>query len=425
MTRHYYLETLGCKLNRADSERLARELADRGMRPAARPEDADLLVVNTCTVTGRADADGRQALRRLARRSPQARLVAMGCYASRDGAALQEIEGVGLVSAGADPMPVVEDALRTFPGELSVETQPYHGAPLGGGRTRALLKIQDGCNLTCSYCIIPSVRGRSRSLQPAELESSLTRLVQAGFAEVVLTGVNSGDYGRDLPENTNLLRLLQRLTAVPGLGRLRLNSLEPRTISDELVSFLADTDKVAQHLQVPLQSGSDRILRGMRRNYDSAYYLQVMERLVRRMPDIGLGADIIVGFPGEDDTDFAATEALVQAAPLAYLHVFSYSARPGTDAAGLGNPVPSTTIRQRVARLRALAASKGAAFRRRFVGRTLSAVTLEDAAHDGRIRSLTGNFFEVLLPAGSATGNRLMDVTVEAADELETSGRAA
>jgi threonylcarbamoyladenosine tRNA methylthiotransferase MtaB len=425
VTRRYYLETLGCKLNRADSERLARELAGRGMQPAGRPEEADLLVVNTCTVTGRADADGRQALRRLARTHPGAHLVAMGCYARRDPAALAALPGVKLVAGGADPAPVVEEARRAFPGDLSLRMEPYHAAPVGGGRTRALLKVQDGCNLTCSYCIIPSVRGRSRSIPAGELEASLTRLVAAGFAEVVLTGVNTGDYGNDLPDSPDLLGLLRRLTRVPGLGRLRLNSLEPRTISADLVQFLASTDKVAPHLQVPLQSGSDRMLQRMRRNYRSALYRGVLESLARAIPDIGLGADVIVGFPGESDEDFAATEALVREAPLTYLHVFSYSARPGTDAAELDEAVPSPVIKARVAQLRGLAAAKGAAFRKRYVGRVLSAVTLEDRRQDGSLRALTGNFFEVALPAGSVAGNRLVDVRVLATDASGARGVAA
>jgi threonylcarbamoyladenosine tRNA methylthiotransferase MtaB len=425
MTRRYYLETLGCKLNRADTERLARELAGRGMQPAARPEDADLMVVNTCTVTGRADADGRQALRRLARSAPGAHLVAMGCYARRDPAALTALPGVSLVAQGADPAPVVEEARRAFPGELSRQIDPYHASPVGGGRTRALLKVQDGCNLTCSYCIIPSVRGRSRSLPVAELEDSLTRLVAAGFAEVVLTGVNTGDYGHDLPDGPDLLGLLRRLTRVSGLGRLRLNSLEPRTISKELVRFLADTEKVAPHLQVPLQSGSDRILQRMRRNYRSTMYREVLDSLAHSIPDIGLGADVIVGFPGESEADFAATETLVQESPLTYLHVFSYSQRPGTDAAGLDEVVPPVVTKARVAQLRSLAAAKGAAFRQRYVGRVLTAVTLEETGNGGDLRALTGNFFEVALPAGTVPGNRLVEVRVLSADASGARGVAA
>ena len=412
MSRRYWLQTLGCKLNQADTARLETELRSRGMVPAAAAEEADLLVVNTCTVTGRADADGRQILRRLARLNPGGRLVAMGCYANRDPEALQSLAGVDLVSGGSDPALVLREAVRSFPGELTAEAQPYHAVPTVAGRTRAYLKVQDGCNLTCSYCIIPTVRGRSRSLPAPELEASLRRLIEAGFVEVVLTGVNTGAWGNDLPGSPSLRDLLARLTAAPGLGRLRLNSLEPRTVTGELVDFLAATPRVARHLQIPLQSGSDRILARMRRNYRRRSYLDLLERLVSRLPDVGLGADVIVGFPGESEEDFLQTEELIRHSPLSYLHVFSYSARPGTDAAILPDAVPPVVIRDRARRLRDLAAEKGSAFRRRFIGRTLEAVTLDGASNDGSVRALTGNFFEVALPPGSAPGNALVDVEI-------------
>jgi threonylcarbamoyladenosine tRNA methylthiotransferase MtaB len=415
MPRRFYLHTLGCKLNQTDTAALAATLRSRGMAPARRPEEADLLVVNTCTVTSRADADGRQALRRLARANPRAKLVAMGCYAGRAPEELSRIPEVDLVSGGCAAAPVAAAAEAAYPGELTGARGPHHAPPPAGGRTRATLKVQDGCDLSCSYCIVPAVRGRSRSVPPDELVESVRRLVAAGFAEIVLTGVNTGDYGRDLPGTGGLLDLLRRLTAVPGLGRLRLNSLEPRTVDQDLMAFLATCGQMAPHLQIPLQSGSDRILAAMRRNYRRRFYAELLDRLARRIPDIGLGADVIVGFPGESEQEFAETVSLVRNTPLSYLHVFSFSARPGTDAASLPGAVPAGVIKERAARLRGLAADKGAAFRRRFVGRTLQAVTLGDTGEAGAVRALTGNFFEVLLPPGSAPANRLLDVRVLAA----------
>jgi threonylcarbamoyladenosine tRNA methylthiotransferase MtaB len=419
MPRRFYLHTLGCKLNQTDTAALAATLRSRGMLPAGRAEEADLLVVNTCTVTSRADADGRQALRRMARANPQARLVAMGCYASSDPEALASIPGVDRVSAGSAPAPVVAAADEAFPGELTAAPGPYHATLTPSGRTRAILKVQDGCNLTCSYCIIPQVRGRSRSVPADELVESLKRLVAAGFAEVVLTGVNTGDYGTDGAGGEDLLGLLRRLTAVPGLGRLRLNSLEPRTIDDDLVEFLAGDER---HLQIPLQSGSDRILAAMRRNYRSGFYAELTHLLARKIPDIGLGADVIVGFPGESDGEFAETVSVIRDTPLSYLHVFSYSARPGTDAASLAGAVPPRVTKERAARLRQLADEKGTAFRQRFVGRTLEAVTLGDPGEDGAVRALTGNFFEVLLPPASTAANRLVDVRILSVDEGVATG---
>lgn len=425
MPRRYYLQTLGCKLNQADTARLEAELRATGMLRATGPDEADLLVVNTCTVTARADADGRQMLRRLQRANPGARLVAMGCYARRDPRALQVLDGMHLVSPGSDPGPVVREAVRLFPDELTRQAAPYHAIPTVAGRTRAYLKVQDGCDLSCSYCIIPGVRGRSRSIPAAEVESSLHRLVEAGFSEVVLTGVNTGAWGRDLPGSPRLLDLLTRLVAVPDLGRLRLNSLEPRSISTELIDFLASEPRLADHLQIPLQSGSDRILAGMRRNYRRDFYLDLLTRLTASIPDIGLGADVIVGFPGETEADFRHTEELIRQSPLSYLHVFSYSARPGTDAASLATVVPPKIIKDRAHHLRELAMKKGTAFRRRFVGRTVQAVTLDAVSSDGRIRALTGNFFEVLLPPKSVNSNRLIHVRITAVDSTGVQGVAA
>ncbi|MFQ5718312.1 MAG: tRNA (N(6)-L-threonylcarbamoyladenosine(37)-C(2))-methylthiotransferase MtaB [Acidobacteriota bacterium] len=416
MPRRYFLQTLGCKLNQADTARLAAELDARGMQPVSTPAQADLMVVNTCTVTSRADADGRHALRRLRRANPDARLIAMGCTASRDPRSLSALDGVDVVSPGCDPRPVIRAAMAAFPGDIDAGATPYHIVPTIPGRTRAYLKVQDGCDLACAYCIIPSVRGRSRSIPAAEIEASLARLIGAGFVEVVLTGVNTGDWGRDLPGAPRLLDLLQRLVSVPGLGRLRLNSLEPRTVDDPLIEWLAGEPRMAPHLQIPLQSGSDSILARMRRNYRRGFYRDLLARLERALPGIGLGADVIVGFPSESEADFSLTETLVEESPLAYLHVFSYSARPGTDAADLPDPVDPAVIRERATRLRKLAARKGTRFRRRHIGRTVEVITLEDARPDGRIRSLTGNFFEVLLPAGSARANRLVPVRIVSAD---------
>ncbi|MFQ5766483.1 MAG: tRNA (N(6)-L-threonylcarbamoyladenosine(37)-C(2))-methylthiotransferase MtaB [Acidobacteriota bacterium] len=420
MIRRFYLHTLGCKLNQADTSILRRALTDRGMEPARRPEDADLMVVNTCTVTGRADVDGRKILRRLARLNPTACLVAAGCYARRAPAELERIPGVALVAGGSNPSPILRQADTLFAGQLIRRMEPYHAQPGADGRTRAYLKIQDGCNLSCSYCIIPAVRGRSRSIPPEELEESLRRLIACGFKEIVLTGVNSGDYGRDLPGRIRLLDLLERLVRVPGLGRLRLNSLEPRTINLPLMEFLAATRRVAPHLQIPLQSGSDRILARMRRNYRCAEYLDLLARLAARIPHVGLGADIIVGFPGEGEREFAETVDLVQAAPLTYLHVFSYSSLPGTDAARLGGTVSPQAIARRSAHLRDLARVKTLAFAHSQMGRTLEAVTL--SAGPRGLRALTGNFLHVQLPRNAAAANRLVKIQLTAAGDTGLEG---
>jgi threonylcarbamoyladenosine tRNA methylthiotransferase MtaB len=297
------------------------------------------------------------------------------------------------------------------------------GAVDFGDRARAFLKVQDGCNLVCSYCVIPQARGPGRSVPPEEVENALGAIVRAGYSEVVLTGVNTGDYGRDLSPRVTLRGLLDRLLTCCGATRIRLNSLEPLTVTDEIVELLATEPRLAPHLQVPLQSGSDPVLRRMRRNYRRSTWLERVERLRSAVPDIGLGADVIVGFPGETDACFEETYRFIEASPLGYLHVFSWSPRPGTPAANMPDaPTPAVT-RERSARLRGLGRRLSHRFRKRFEGRRLDAVVLGERRADGGLRALTGNFIEVTIEAGEAAGGELVAVDVLRATPDETLGR--
>ncbi|HKQ97360.1 MAG TPA: MiaB/RimO family radical SAM methylthiotransferase, partial [Candidatus Polarisedimenticolia bacterium] len=297
--------------------------------------------------------------------------------------------------------------------------------PSQGDHTRAFLKIQDGCDLRCSYCVIPSVRGASRSLPEADLLERLADLAARGYREIVFTGVNTGDWGRDLPTPRRLHDLLPRALAAAAPARLRLNSLEPRTVTPEIVALLAAPgSRLARHLQVPLQSGSDPVLARMRRNYRTADYARVVEALATAAPDAAIGADVIVGFPGETAAEFETTCRFVEASPLAYLHVFSYSPRPGTLAATLPGQVPRPIVQERSARLRAIAATLSLRFRRRFVGRALEALVLRGSRPDGRLRALTDNYIDLWLdPGGRPAGelrNRLLPARVSAVGADET-----
>jgi threonylcarbamoyladenosine tRNA methylthiotransferase MtaB len=433
--RRYRVVTLGCKLNQFDTAALEGLLRRRGLRAGGEGEPAELVVVNTCTVTGRADAEARRLTRRLHRQHPRARLLVTGCYAERDARALASLPGVDAVvgHGDRDSLPGLLDRwLGPAPGEPAAA--PDHGCETPasppalhfGHRTRAYLKVQEGCDLRCSYCVIPRVRGASRSVAPGEVARSLAALVEQGYREVVLTGVNTGDWGKDLPGSPALPDLLERLLRVPGLGRLRLNSLEPRTVSDSLLELLADpAGRLAPHLQVPLQSGSDTVLRAMRRNYRTRHYRRVVERLRERVPDVAVGADVIVGFPGEGQAEFEETRAFIDEAGLDYLHVFSWSAREGTPAASLPARVDPAEVRRRAGLLRELAARRSLLFRRRFLGRTLEAVTLDALREDGRRRALTGNFIDVTLPAGSCPPNRLLPVRILSAEAGETAAEPA
>ncbi len=407
----FRIVTLGCKLNQADSAALESRLVRLGMTRAA--DAADLVVLNTCTVTGAADREARQIARRLRRSYPRARLVVTGCYAERDGAALASIAGVDHVVGMRDQAArVAAIAAGAFgfasdspasPGEDDRHDLGPFGAttacdPAGGDRTRAFLKIQDGCDLRCSYCIIPSVRGSSRSLPPGDVLGRLGDLTASGYREVVFTGVNTGEWGRDLAPRVALHDLLRRALAQDGLGRVRLNSLEPRTVTPEVIRLMADSGgRLAPHLQVPLQSGSDTVLARMRRNYRTADYRRVLGALRGANPDAGLGADVIVGFPGETEAEFEQTCRLIEGSELNYLHVFPYSQRPGTPAAAQPDQVPPPAIKERGARLRAIGRDLALRFRRRFVGRDVEALVLREARADGRLRALSGNFIDLWL----------------------------
>jgi threonylcarbamoyladenosine tRNA methylthiotransferase MtaB len=444
----YRIVTLGCKLNQADSSALEARLRRLGMRRAAGPEPAaaDLVLLNTCTVTGGADREARQIARRLRRIHPAATLVVTGCYAERDAEALRGIAGVDAVVGMRDQAGSVEAIARAALGIAPTQALGGpDGAPPGldlgrfgettacdpaeSDRTRAFLKIQDGCDLRCSYCVIPSVRGASRSLPAEMVLDRLAALGDAGYREVVLTGVNTGDWGGDFDPPARLDHLLARALERAAVARLRLNSLEPRTVTERLAALMAGGGgRLARHLQVPLQSGCDAVLARMRRNYRTADYARVLERVSAAVPDVGLGADVIVGFPAESEAEFEATCRFVEASPLAYLHVFPYSERPGTTAASLPDRVPPAVVAARSARLRALGRTLSLRFRRRFVGRTLEVLALREVRPDGRVRALSDNFIDCGLLAGGPTGdlfNRLLPARITAADETGTLAEVA
>ncbi len=436
----YRIVTFGCKLNQADAALIEDRLRRLGLRRLQEGSDAeaagaDLVIVNSCTVTADADAAARQAARRLRRENPNSLLIATGCYAEREPEALRGPGGadhvVGLRDQGGRLTAIVAArfGLALDPDRLELSPFGASGACdpplLPAERTRAFLKIQDGCGLRCSYCVIPKVRGPSVSLPPEQLLPRIDRLIEAGVREIVLTGVNTGDYGRDLDPPVSLAQLLSRAVDRPGLGRLRLNSLEPKTVSAGLIDRLAARpDRIARHLQIPLQSGSDTVLQRMRRPYRIADYARLVETLDRRIPGIGLGADVIVGFPGETEEEFEATCRFVAASPLRYLHVFSYSPRPGTVAASSPGRVSAPLIKERSARLRALGLELALRFRRSLLGRALPILTLREIRPGGRLRALSDNFVDLDLDLDGRPAldwvNRLLTARITAVSQTST-----
>jgi threonylcarbamoyladenosine tRNA methylthiotransferase MtaB len=423
--------TLGCRLNQVESQEMRALVESAGYRAVEDGEAAQVYVVNTCTVTSRADFSDRQAIRRITRANPEAVVVVTGCLAQTDPDALASMPGVDLVIGNQEKyrLPELLATLekRDRP-EVRVEriadARHVPSAPVTrmSGRSRAFVKIQDGCQHRCAFCIVPAARGRSRSQEPKVLVEQVEALVGEGYGEITLTGVDIGHYGWDLVPRTSLAALVERLAEVRGLRWLRLSSVLPAYFTPELFQAVTTIPIVVPHLHLPLQSGSDRVLRLMRRPYNTAMYRILAERLAAAIPDLGLGADVIVGHPGETDSDFEATMTLVGGLALSYLHVFAYSDRKGTEAAKMGERVATSVIRERSARLRGLGAEKSIAFKRSLLGRVVEVIVLEGRRAGGVLTGLTSNFVEVTFRGPEGLARRFATVRLTEADHFGARG---
>jgi threonylcarbamoyladenosine tRNA methylthiotransferase MtaB len=471
----FYIHQFGCRATQADGAAIERQLLDRGCLAASDASSADFVVLNTCTVTAAADSQARDAIRKIHSANPSARIIATGCYAQRAPEELAALPGVswvvgnshkpqipGLVMEIATaPTVFATEERAVIPGEARNSSPsrgsraanllflPVHSdsdlplapilagnifdhseflsAPVLGGEshhTRPTLKIQDGCNLRCSYCVIPLVRGKSRSLPADAVIREISRLAASGFREIVLSGINLGTYGRDLSPRVAFLDLLRRILDETSLERLRLSSIEPLDVSLDLIDLFASTDRLAEHFHMPLQSGSDRILAAMHRWYRTEHYARHVELIRERLPHAAIGADVIAGFPGETETDHAATLAFIERQPFTYLHVFSFSSRPGTQAAHLPHQVPVATIKRRARELRSLSESKSSAFRRSQIGRTLRVLTLHRSPHDdlaGFTPALSTNYLRVRVPV-ALPSNLWVETRIEHSEGNNLSG---
>jgi threonylcarbamoyladenosine tRNA methylthiotransferase MtaB len=409
----FFVQNFGCRATQADGAALEAHLTARGLECAGERQAADIVILNTCTVTASADEDVRQTVRRVHRENPQGRILVTGCYAQRAPEELAGMPGVEWV-VGNSHKTEIADLLSGAPyhGNILVGdifapqdflTAPVMDAP--AERTRPNLKIQDGCNNRCSFCIIPFVRGRSRS-SSAETVIEQVRSLARRYREVVLSGINLGRWGREPGSKMRLADLIRRLLAETDIQRLRLSSVEPMDFSDDLLGLMADSPRIAKHVHAPLQSGSDRILRLMRRKYRPRHYADRISKARRLMPNAAIGADVMVGFPGETDADFAESRAFIESLSFTYLHVFTYSERPGTPAAEMPQQVPMPIRKARSRILRELAASKNLEFRRTFVGSKLSVVTLEEPR-----AALSDNYLKVELSM-LRPSNQLIDVEI-------------
>ena len=424
--------TAGCRLNQSETAVLTDRFTRIGYQKVAYGEPTDLLVLNTCSVTENAEADCRRVIRRTLRHSPQAFVAVTGCYAQTGVSTLQHLPGVDLVLGNQYKMLLpdyleemtqgqkLSSALVRHSGSMSREDFVQDGVG-DYATTRANLKIQDGCNFMCSFCLIPFARGRERSRVTDDAVREAERLVERGHRELVLTGVNIGRFANG---SAGLIELIERLETIPGLARIRISSIEPTTIPPALLEYMSTSRKLCRFLHVPLQSGDDEILAAMNRRYSVKESRAWVEHALQKIPDVCVGTDVLVGFPGETDRQFSATCELVRDLPLAYAHVFSYSARPGTPAARLGNPVPSAVIKARNRRLSELSRIKRAQFYQRFLDRDCL-VLFESTGKDGLWTGLTDNFIRVGVACSGSLANQLRRVRLTGVMEHAALGKLA
>jgi threonylcarbamoyladenosine tRNA methylthiotransferase MtaB len=490
----FFVENFGCRATQADGAALERQFAERGLIRASTPAQASVVILNTCTVTTGADQDARAAIRRVRRQNPDARIVVTGCYAQRAPEEVAALPGVDLVIGNSHKHQLADIALPHFIVNESVQSNFVSLAKLTGNRelrtqnsifvsdifahtellaapvfdaanerTRPNLKIQDGCDNRCSFCVIPFVRGQSRSLEMDRIIREVNGLVRSGYREVVISGINLGRWGRDLnasrlsgsgirasevsqlpmsevrvpssdifrepaavsrkPTLEGLVRVILNETC---LEKLRISSVEPMDWSEELVSLVASSPRIAKHAHVPMQSGSDAVLRRMHRKYRPWHYREKIQKIRAAMPTAAIGADVMVGFPGETNAEFEETRNMVEELPFTYLHVFTYSARPGTPAAEMVNQVPVQVARERNRILRELAAEKKLAFMRSLVGNTIEAITLNVIDNDAGgefTEALTDNYLKLRL-RGRHESNRWSQASVIAVKDGALEGTA-
>ena len=472
----YHIENFGCRATQADGAALERQFEKQGMSRASTASKASVVVMNTCTVTAGADQDARAAIRRVRRQNPEAQIVVTGCYAQRAPDEIAALPGVSLVignshkhelakivSTRRTPDLATQTSARGFIplSSLLPESEPEAGSPIfvsdifahtellaapvfdaANERTRPNLKVQDGCDNRCSFCVIPSVRGQSRSLSVERIVNEVNGLVASGYREVVISGINLGRWGRDLdgfqlaqsgantfqPGSEDAFRkpgaerskptleiLIRAILSATTLEKLRISSVEPMDWTDELISLVASDARIAKHAHVPMQSGSDAVLRRMHRKYRPWHYREKIEKIRAAMPTAAIGADVMVGFPGESDAEFESTRRMIEELPFTYLHVFTYSSRPGTPAAAMPNQVPIHLARERNKILRDMASQKKFTFMHSFIGCKVEAITLNVAgtgANGNFTEALTENYLKLRL-LGSHPPNRWLQSRIE------------
>lgn len=419
--------TLGCKLNFSETAGIARDLEDKGFQKVGFDQPADIYVINTCSVTQNADKECKYWVKRAQKSNDEAYIIIIGCYAQLQPEEIARMEGVDLVLGATEKFKIydyLDDISKNDLGEVHSceidEADFYVGSYSLGDRTRAFLKVQDGCDYKCSYCTIPLARGLSRSDSLQNVLDNARQIAAKGAKEIVLTGVNIGDYGKGEHGNKRhehtFLDLIRALDEVEGVERMRISSIEPNLLRNETIEFVAQSQKFVPHFHIPLQSGSNKLLRSMKRRYNRELYQERVETIRGVMPQAAIGVDVICGFPGETEEDFLETYKFLQELPISYLHVFTYSQRPRTEADAMDNQIPYSLRKQRAKMLRGLSAKKRRAFYESQLG-TRREVLLEDNFKEGYMTGYTENYVKVKVPWNPERINQKLTVTLSSIDE--------
>jgi threonylcarbamoyladenosine tRNA methylthiotransferase MtaB len=427
MKKKFFIETLGCKVNQYESDGISSSLEEKGLIKGGKKESADICIINTCAVTSKASMQSRQAIRKIIRANPNAKIIVTGCHAQTDPNEIKKNENIDQIVCHKDKYFIadkvfstslkVDEGFQKTKALLKEKTFQYFDKPVKGEMTRAYLKIQDGCDAFCTYCIVPYARGRSRSMSEKEVFCHLKELNKSGFKEVIITGIHTGLYGHDLPEKTTLLKLLEKIDNQKLVHRIRLSSIEPGEINDGIISLAADNHVMCDHFHIPLQSGDDTILKKMKRPYTLSVFREVVEKIHKQIPSASIGVDTLIGFPSETNAQFENTYQLIESLPISYLHVFPFSARKGTPAYSYDDKVPAEIIKERCARIRVLDERKREEFIHRNLNKCLEGVVQHKRDRKtGMLKAVTSNYLTVLLKENDSLKGKIVDLIYEKYD---------
>ena len=409
------ISTLGCKTNQFESAAMIEQLKAAGYLIVPFTEPSDFYIINSCTVTARTDSETRRLIRRARRLNQDARIIATGCYAQVAPGELEKMPELDCVLGNQEKQNIstlLESGAHSVSDIAAISLAEPLKLTSFAEHTRAFLQIQNGCNSFCAYCIVPYARGRSRSVRPADILQGMRDLAANGFKEIVLTGIHLGGYGIDLDSPTNLTALVSQIDAESIVPRLRIGSIEPNEVSEELLNLMARSQSICPHLHLPLQSGSDSVLKRMGRAYTAGFFMDLMGRITGAMPDAFIGADVIAGFPGETEEEFNETLRLLEELPFSDLHVFPYSSRPGTRAAGMPGHIPDRIVTGRAARLRKIAEQKKTLFLERFAGRKLDVLVQGYNEKTSICKGLSRNYITVSFPGKKSFANEEMSILI-------------